>query len=113
MDIQTIDDGRLYYKIGEVAQILGESTSLVRFWSDYFPQFRKVSRTENKRNRQFTPDDVRLLQKIHHLVKEQGLTLDGANKRLQSDGGELDVQVAVIKRLTALRDELKEIHDLL
>lgn len=108
-----IDDGRLYYKIGEVATILGESTSLVRFWAESFPKFIKPSRTANKNNRQFTPDDVRMLQKIHFLVKEQGMTLDGARMRLQNDQGEFDGKMAVINRLTALRNELKEIHDLL
>lgn len=108
-----IDDQRLYYKVGEVATILGENPSLVRFWADTFSKFIKPSRTENKNNRQFTPADVRILQKIHFLVKEQGMTLEGARKRLENDHGELDGKMAVISRLSALRDELKEIHDLL
>lgn len=108
-----IDDGRLYYKIGEVASILGENTSLVRFWAENFSKFIKPSRTANKNNRQFTPDDVRTLKKIHFLVKEQGMTLEGAKKRLENDHGEMDGKMAVISRLSALRDELKEIHDLL
>ena len=48
---------KLYYSIGEVAEILGESTSLVRFWSDSFPEFVRPQRNK-KGNRKFTPADV-------------------------------------------------------
>jgi len=108
-----VDDNRLFYKIGEVADILGENPSLVRFWAENFSKFIKPSRTANKNNRQFSPSDVRILQKIHFLVKEQGMTLEGAKRRLENDNGELDGKLAVITRLRALRNELKEIHDLL
>jgi len=108
-----IDDSRLYYKMGEAAEILGESTSLVRFWADSFPKFIKPVRTVAKNNRQFTPADMRMLQKIHFLVKEQRMTLEGARKRLENDHGELDGKIAAIRQLTSLREQLKEIHDLL
>ena len=60
---------KLYYSIGEVAEILGESTSLVRFWSDTFSDFVRPERNR-KGNRRFTPADVENLKIIHHLVKE-------------------------------------------
>ena len=66
---------KLYYSIGEVAEILGESTSLVRFWSDSFPEFVRPERNK-KGNRKFTPADVENLRIIHHLVKDQRMTLE-------------------------------------
>lgn len=108
-----IDDSRLYYKMGEAAEMLGESTSLVRFWADSFPKFIKPTRTSAKNNRLFTPADMRMLRKIHFLVKEQRLTLEGARKRLENDHGDLDGRIAAISALTSLRNQLKEIHDLL
>ena len=73
---------KLYYSIGEVAEILGESTSLVRFWSDTFTEFVRPERNR-KGNRKFTPSDVENLKIIHHLVKDMKMTLDGAAARMK------------------------------
>ena len=48
---------KLYYTIGEAADILGESTSLVRFWSNSFPKYIKPKRNA-KGNRLFTAEDL-------------------------------------------------------
>ena len=48
---------KLYYTIGEAAEILGESTSLVRFWSNSFPKYIKPKRNA-KGNRLFTAEDM-------------------------------------------------------
>ena len=76
-----IDMEKLYYTVGEVSDILGESTSLVRFWSNSFPKYIKPKRNA-KGNRLFTEEDVDCLKQIHLLVKEQGLTLEGASRKL-------------------------------
>ena len=64
---------KLYYTIGEVSEILGESASLVRFWTNSFPKVLKPKRNA-KGNRLYTKDDLAALQQIHLLVKEQGMT---------------------------------------
>jgi len=63
--------GKMYYTIGEVAEIIGESTSLVRFWSGKFSEFIKPARNK-KGNRLFTAEDVANYKIIHHLVKDRG-----------------------------------------
>ena len=68
---------KLFYSIGEVAGILGESVSLVRFWSNSFPKFIKPQRNA-KGNRLYHPEDVETLRQIQYLLKNQGLTLEGA-----------------------------------
>ena len=79
---------KLYYTIGEISEILGESTSLVRFWAQKFPDFIKPARNK-KGNRLFTAQDLANFKIIYHLVKECGMTLDGANKRMKENiGGE-------------------------
>ena len=83
---------KLFYSIGEVAEILGESTSLVRFWSNSFPAFIKPDRNA-KGNRKFTPEDVKTLKQIHLLVKGNGMTLEGAAKKLRADMTALDGKV--------------------
>ncbi|HIZ86208.1 MAG TPA: MerR family transcriptional regulator [Candidatus Coprenecus stercoravium] len=99
---------RLYYNIGEVAEMLGESTSLVRFWSDTFSDFVKPERNK-KGNRKFTPADVEALKKIHYLVKDKKMTLDGAAACMRSSGGKLDNNVEIIGRLRSIRESLLEI----
>ena len=52
---------KLFYSISEVADILGESVSLVRFWSNSFPKYIKPERNA-KGNRLYTSDDIDVLK---------------------------------------------------
>ncbi len=99
---------KLYYSIGEVAEILGESTSLVRFWSDTFTDFVKPERNR-KGNRRFHPSDVENLKIIHHLVKDLKMTLDGAAARMKNNREGLDNRTEVVARLRGIRESLLEI----
>lgn len=97
------------YTIGEVAEILGENTSLVRFWSNEFPKFIHPQRNA-KGNRLFSKEDVDNFRKIHHLVKTEGLTLEGAAKRMKEEKrGGMDKQ-KVLDTLLAIRQQLSEIR---
>lgn len=100
---------KLYYSIGEVADLLGESTSLVRFWSDKFATYIKPERNK-KGNRKFSAEDVKTLKTIHYLVKEKGMTLDGALARLKNNKDGADNRAEVVARLSAIKDELLRIH---
>ncbi|MBR5568375.1 MAG: MerR family transcriptional regulator [Bacteroidales bacterium] len=100
---------KYFYTIGEVAEILKESTSLVRFWSNEFPKFIKPKRNA-KGNRLFTKEDVETFKHIHLLVKVQGLTLEGAAKRLQGDRKEVISKSRVLDTLKSIRQQLSEIR---
>ena len=97
------------YTVGEVAEIIGESTSLVRFWSNEFPKFIKPQRNA-KGNRLFTKEDIETLKHIHLLVKVEGLTLEGAAKRLKGDRKEVINKARVLESLKAIRTQLEEIR---
>jgi len=101
---------KLYYAIGEVAEILGENTSLVRFWAQKFPEYIKPARNK-KGNRLFTADDVTNFRLIHYLVKERGMTLEGASKRLKDNKSGVDRRVDVVEILSGIKDRLKEVSD--
>ena len=103
---------KLYYSIGEVAEILGESTSLVRFWSDSFPEFVRPQRNK-KGNRKFTPADVENLRIIHNLVKDQRMTLEGAAARMKVNKEGLDYRTEAVERLRGIKESLMEISQLL
>ncbi len=99
---------KLYYTIGEVSEILGESASLVRFWTNSFPKILKPKRNA-KGNRLYTKDDLAALQQIHLLVKEQGMTLEGAARKMSGETKALDKQVKALETLKSIRKQLVEI----
>ena len=98
------------YTIGEVAGILGESTSLVRFWSNEFPKFIRPQRNA-KGNRLFTKEDVEMFKQIHLLVKVEGLTLERAAKRLAGEKTDVVNKTRVLESLRAVRQQLAEIRE--
>ena len=100
------------YTIGEVAEILGESVSLVRFWSNEFSKFIKPQRNA-KGNRLFTKDDIETFKHIHLLVKVEGLTLEGAAKRMKGDKKDVINKSRVLDTLKAIRQQLAEIRETL
>ena len=72
---------KIYYSIGEVADLLQVNTSHIRFWSNEFDVIRPS--TNKKGNRMYTQSDIDNLRKIYHLVKEKGFTLKGAKSELK------------------------------
>ena len=97
------------YTVGEVAEILGESTSLVRFWANEFPKFIRLQRNA-KGYRLFTKEDVETFKHLHLLVKVEGLTLEGAAKRLKGDRKDVMNKARVLESLKAIRQQLAEIR---
>lgn len=103
---------KLFYSIGEVAELLGESVSLVRFWCNSFPKHLKPHRNA-KGNRLFTADDVQILKQIHLLVKEKGMTLEGAEKVLSGERSKVEGNVRALDSLKAIRAQLVQIKETL
>lgn len=100
---------KLYYTIGEVAEILGENTSLVRFWTNSFSKYLKPQRNA-KGNRLYKKEEVEVLKQLHLLIKGKGMTLDGAAKILAADRKTVDERVRVIESLKTIKKQLEEIH---
>jgi len=96
--------------MGEVAEMLGEDSSAVRYWSNYFSKYIKPERNA-KGNRLFHPDDVEVLKTVHFLLKNQGMTLDGVKKRLSADDGELEYKMKIVRNLQSIRAQLQEIYE--
>jgi DNA-binding transcriptional MerR regulator len=99
---------KLYYSIGEVAELLGESTSLVRFWTDSFSNFVRPERNA-KGDRKYTPKDIENLRIIHHLVKDKKMTLEGAAARMKGNKEGLDNRAEVVQRLKGIKEVLQDI----
>ena len=80
IDIQQLS--KLYYSIGEVAELLDVNASLLRFWEKEF-KF-EISKKNAKGNRLFSVKEIDKINRIYHFVKIEGYTLDGAKKALRS-----------------------------
>jgi len=96
------------YTIGEVAEILDENASAVRYWCNYFERFIKPQRNA-KGNRLFHEKDIETLKQIKHLIKNEGLTLEGAAARLNEDRRSVEKRVKALDKLREIRASLMEV----
>ncbi len=103
-------DEKLYYSIGEVAQMLDVNASLLRFWEKEFPSLRPVK--NKKGDRSYTRQDIDLLRRILYLTRDCGFTLDGAREQLKG-GSTPNKNIQIADRLTEVRSFLVELKDLL
>lgn len=102
------EGNKKYYTIGEVAELFKVKTSHIRFWTN---EFKLKVRTTRKGDRMFTPDQVRELRAIHHLVKERGFTLSGAKAKMKAQN-KMDVETVDLKQsLLQLRTKLLTIRN--
>ena len=102
---------KLYYSIGEVAEAFGVNASLIRFWEKEFDVLKPKKNA--KGNRKFTPEDIKNLQFIYHLVKERGFTLEGAKTHLKEQKHQSLKTFEIIRKLEAIRAELNELKTLI
>ncbi len=97
-----------YFSIGEVAEILGVATSLIRFWESEFDIIKP--KKNRKGNRQFTREDINNVKLIYHLVKEKGYTLQGAKDLLKDGNDVLKEKVEIIESLRKVKNFLLDIR---
>ena len=102
---------KLYYSMGEVAEMFDVNQSLLRHWESQFPILRP--KRNKKGNRLFTPQDVEHLKQIYHLVKECGMTLEGAKRAMrgQRAGKGVSRDVELMERLQWIRALLVEVRE--
>lgn len=98
-----------YYSIGEIAKAFDVNTSLIRFWEKEFDILKP--RKNAKGNRMFTPEDLKNLQLIYHLVKEKGFTLDGAKEHLKNGKKKPLDTMEIITKLQTIKQELLNIKN--
>ena len=100
---------KIFYSIGEVADMVGENQSLIRYWEN---QFDALKPQKNKKGtRLFAKEDIETVKLIHHLVKVRGLTLKGAQQKLKDNREETINNFEIVQRLQDVRQQLIEIRD--
>lgn len=98
---------RIYYSIGEVAEMFKVSTSLIRFWEKEFDVLKPHK--NKKGNRLFTARDVKNLHIIYNLVKVKGYTLQGAREAIKADFEGLDRNITLLQTLGNVHKMLQEL----
>jgi len=106
MYTKTFEIEKLYFSIGEVAEMFDVNASLIRFWEKEFPQLHP--KKNSRGNRVYSKKDLELFRKIHHLVKEKGFTLDGAKNHMRA-ALEVETSSVLVDRLLRIRSELNSI----
>lgn len=98
-----------YYAIGEVAKAFDVNTSLLRYWEKEFKQIQPKKKSSGIRK--FTPTDIENIQLIHYLLKEKGMTIEGAKNHLNRSKDKEKQKLNLRNKLVSIRSELKRLRD--
>lgn len=100
---------KLLYSMGEVTEMFDVNASLIRYWES---KFDCIKPHKNKKgNRMFTPSDIENFKLIYHLVREKGMTLEGANKAMKRRNGSVKRDISILERLQNIRAMLVEVRE--
>ena len=100
---------KVFYSISEAAEMFGVTTSNIRFWENEFDILKPQK--NKKGNRMFTVEDIENLKIIYHLLKEKGMTIKGAQKKLKDNKEDTMQNFEVVSRLQEIRQMLLEIKE--
>ena len=109
---------KLFFKIGEVADIVGVKPHALRYWETEFPALRP--KKTRGAHRQYSRKDVELAMLIRQLLHDEGFTIPGARKRIRDLGRHQRSsppepraarEVALRAELLGLRQQLVELLD--
>ena len=96
-----------YFSISEVSKLFNVNNSLLRFWEKEFEILKPKVKPSGVRK--FTKEDIEKISSIYRLLKEEGLTIQGAKKRLKSNNKESSDNSSIIKKLEKIKFELKNL----
>lgn len=97
-----------YYSIGEVAKLFEVRTSNIRYWTK---EFALKVRTTRKGDRLYTPQQIKEIRTIYHLVKERGFTINGAKNKLKQSKKVSVESVDLKDSLLQLRNKLVQLKN--
>lgn len=103
---------KLFYSMGEVAEMFDVNLSLIRYWDSKFDVLKP--KKNKKGNRMFRPEDIENFRVIYHLVKECGMTLEGAQRVMRNRAkGDVSQSADLVERLQSVRSMLVEMREML
>lgn len=116
MAIKDFDITKIYWSISEVAEKFSVSQSLIRFWEKEFDELKPKKNQSG--NRMFTKKDLDTFENIFHLVKTEGMTLEGAKKKLKEMrkkdfGPKQPIDLSAEQRLLQVKEKLLDLKKIL
>lgn len=93
-----------YYKIKDVAEIIGVPQSTLRYWEMEFPEVNPMRGTSNQRY--YSIEDIQTLRIIHYLIKIKGLKIEAAKPQLRLNKLNISKRIEIIEKLNDVKDEL-------
>lgn len=109
MAYNTSKDFKMYYSISEVAKMFNVNESLLRYWEKEFPII--APRKAGGNVRQYRKEDIENIRLVYHLVKEKGMTLQGAKQRLKANKEKTIQTAEIVDRLKQIREELVNLRN--
>ena len=109
MAYNTSKDLKMYYSIREVAKMFNVNESLLRYWEKEFPII--APRKAGGNVRQYRKEDIENIRLVYHLVKEKGMTLQGAKQRLKANKEKTIQTAEIVDRLKQIREELVNLRN--
>ncbi len=103
------NDKRLYYSIQEVADHFAVNISLLRFWEKEFENINPKKTPGG--TRQYTKENIQQIEIVYHLVKEKGLTLEGARQALKSNRDDEEKRIQALEKLLSIKKELLQLEE--
>jgi DNA-binding transcriptional MerR regulator len=102
--------GKMYYSISEVAELLGVEPYVLRFWEKEFPHLKP--RKNRAGNRVYQPKDIQRVMRVKRLLYDEGYTIEGARAVLKREGQQAGADPKSEKTrelLHQIRTELEEL----
>ena len=99
-----------YFKIGEVAEILGVNASTLRFWEKNFPQIQPMK--NKKGDRIYQLKDIEILKEIYYLTHNKGMRLANASKKISKNPDKTDDKLKLIQELRHFKEKLIQLKEL-
>jgi DNA-binding transcriptional MerR regulator len=103
------DIKKLYYAIGEVSELTGLEPHVLRYWESEFAVLKPKKNRAGRRI--YTEDDIAVLQRIQHLLREEKYTIEGARQALELEQAEPEAATQLREQLLALRAFLVKLRD--
>ena len=105
-------DVKMYFSIKEVASLLSESEPTLRYWEGEFQDV--ISPNRNERGVRFYSErDIEDIRLVKYLVRDCGLTLEGARKKLKNNKDSAERQAKIVSHLKNIRAEAKALGEAL
>jgi DNA-binding transcriptional MerR regulator len=103
---------KVFYRVGEVSQLVGVESYVLRYWEKMFPQLKPEK--DETGQRVYTRPDIDLILRIKDLLYEERYTIDGARKRLRReskskdnrDSGDVQELLMVLKDVKGVLQEV-------